>query len=112
MTLLRRQFLHVAASAAALPALSRMACVQAYPTRRITFVNPAAAGGPIDVVARVIGDRMRVTLGQPIVVDNVTGGVIGVVRAARAAPDGYPSALAIGAHTLAAQRFILLCRTY
>jgi tripartite-type tricarboxylate transporter receptor subunit TctC len=85
----RRQFLYLAAGASSFPTLSRIACAQAYPTRRITFVNPAAAGGPIDVVARVIGDRMRVTLGQPILVENVTGGVIGVVRAARAAPDGY-----------------------
>jgi len=87
----RRQFLHLAAGAASFPTLSRMACAQAYPTRPITFVNPAAAGGPIDVVARVMGDRMRVTLGQAILVENVTGGAgtIGVGRAARAAPDGY-----------------------
>ena len=87
----RRQFLHLAAGAAWFPTLSRMACAQAYPIRPITFVNSAAVGGPIDVVARVMGDRMRVTLGQPILVENVTGGAgtIGVGRAARAAPDGY-----------------------
>jgi len=91
MKLPRRHFLHLSAGAAAWPVVSRMACAQAYPTRPITFVNPAAAGGPIDVVARVMGDRMRVTLGQPILVENVTGGAgtIGVGRAARAAPDGY-----------------------
>jgi len=87
----RRQFLHLAVGAAWFPILSRMACAQAYPIRPITFVNSAAVGGPIDVVARVMGDRMRVTLGQPILVENVTGGAgtIGVGRAARAAPDGY-----------------------
>ena len=91
MKLPRRHFLHLSAGAAAWPVVSRMACAQAYPTRPITFVNPAAAGGPIDVVARVMGDRMQVTLGQPILVENVTGGAgtIGVGRAARAAPDGY-----------------------
>ena len=91
MKLPRRQFLHLTAGAAALPAVSHVARAQAYPTRPITFVNNAAAGGPIDVVARVIGDRMRVTLQQPILVENVTGGAgtIGITRAARAAPDGY-----------------------
>jgi tripartite-type tricarboxylate transporter receptor subunit TctC len=91
MKLPRRKFLHLAAGAAALPTFSRLARAQAYPSRPITFVNNAAAGGPIDVVARVIGDRMRVTLRQPILVENVTGGAgtIGLVRAARAAPDGY-----------------------
>ena len=87
----RRQFLHLAASAAALPVLPSITKAQAYPTRPITFVNNSPAGGPIDVVARVIGDRMRVTLRQPILVENVTGGAgtIGLARAARAAPDGY-----------------------
>src|SRR5258707_712355 len=91
MKLPRRQFLRLAASAAALPAASRFAWAQAYPTRPITFVVPFAAGGPVDAMARVLGERMRATLGQPILVESVTGagGSIGVGRVARAAPDGY-----------------------
>jgi tripartite-type tricarboxylate transporter receptor subunit TctC len=91
MKLPRRQFLHLAASAAALPAVSRVAWAQTYPTRPITFVVPFAAGGPVDAMARVLGERMRATLGQTIVVESVTGagGSIGVGRVARASPDGY-----------------------
>src|SRR6516165_12300179 len=57
----RRQFLHLAAGAASFPTLSRMACAQAYPIRPITFVNSAAVGGPIDVVARVMGEDRKST---------------------------------------------------
>src|SRR5882672_2534876 len=91
MKLSRRQFLHLAAGAAALPAVSRFAWAQTYPTRPITFVVPFAAGGPVDAMARVLGERMRATLGQPILVESVTGagGSIGVGRVARASPDGY-----------------------
>src|SRR5262245_16526848 len=87
----RRQLLHIAAGAATLPVLPSITKAQAYPTRPITFVNNSPAGGPIDVVARVIGDRMRVTLRQPILVENVTGGAgaIGLARAARAEADEY-----------------------
>jgi tripartite-type tricarboxylate transporter receptor subunit TctC len=67
------------------------AAAQGYPSRAITFVVPFAAGGPTDTIARIMADRMRQTLGQTIVVENVTGaaGSIGVGRVARAAPDGY-----------------------
>jgi tripartite-type tricarboxylate transporter receptor subunit TctC len=77
--------------------LAGLASVQAqtYPTKPITFNVPFAAGGPSDALARVLGERMRVELGQPILVENVTGaaGSIGVGRAARAAPDGYTVSL-------------------
>jgi tripartite-type tricarboxylate transporter receptor subunit TctC len=71
---------------AAVPAMS-----QTYPTRPITMVLPFAAGGPTDTLARIIAERMRVSLGQPVIIENVTGaaGTIGVTRAARASPDGY-----------------------
>ena len=64
---------------------------QTYPSRPITMVVPYSAGGPTDTIARIMAERMRVPLGQTIVVENVTGagGTIGVGRVARAAPDGY-----------------------
>jgi tripartite-type tricarboxylate transporter receptor subunit TctC len=91
MKLSRRIFLHLAAGAGALPAVSRIAKAQTYPTRPITIIVPFPAGGPADAIARIIGEHMRATLGQPVIIENVTGagGSIGVGRAARAAPDGY-----------------------
>jgi len=87
----RRQFLQLAASAAALPAVSLMARAQTYPTRPITMIVPFPPGGPTDVVGRVIAERIRNSLGQPIIIENVSGadGSIGVGRAARARADGY-----------------------
>src|SRR5882724_2266491 len=91
MKIPRRTFLHLAASAAVLPALTHIASAQSFPTRPITIIVPFPAGGPADAIARIIGERMRVTLGQPVIIENVAGagGSIGVGRAARAAPDGY-----------------------
>jgi len=91
MKLPRRKFLHLAAGAATLPAVSRVADAQTYPTRPITLVVPFAAGGPVDTLARFLTERMRPLLGQPIIIENVggAGGSIGVGRVARAAPDGY-----------------------
>jgi tripartite-type tricarboxylate transporter receptor subunit TctC len=70
---------------------------QAYPSRPITMIVPFPAGGPTDTLARIVAERMRLALGHPIVIENVTGagGTIGVGRAARSAPDGY--SLGIGA---------------
>jgi tripartite-type tricarboxylate transporter receptor subunit TctC len=67
------------------------AAAQTYPTKPVTIVVPFAAGGPSDAIARILGDRMKATLGQPFLIENVTGagGSIGVGRAVRAAPDGY-----------------------
>jgi tripartite-type tricarboxylate transporter receptor subunit TctC len=64
---------------------------QVFPSRPITVVVPFAAGGPTDVIARTIGQHMRASLGQPVIVENVAGanGNIGVGKVARAAPDGY-----------------------
>ena len=91
MKLPRRQFLHLAASAAALPVMSRIARAQTYPSRPITMIVPYPAGGPTDTIARLLGERMRASLGQPVIIENVAGagGNIGVGRVARAAGDGY-----------------------
>ena len=64
---------------------------QDFPTRPITIIVPFAAGGPSDAMARVLAERMRVPLGQPVVIENVTGagGSIGVARAVQSPPDGY-----------------------
>jgi tripartite-type tricarboxylate transporter receptor subunit TctC len=84
----RRQFLHLAAGIAALPAVSQIARGQTYPARPITIIVPFAAGGGTDVIGRIIAERMRAS---PVIVENVIGaaGSIGVGRVARAAPDGY-----------------------
>jgi tripartite-type tricarboxylate transporter receptor subunit TctC len=87
----RRQFLHLAASVAALPAASRIARAQPYPSRPVTIVVPFPAGGPTDTLARIMAERMRISLGQSVIVENPTGaaGTIGTGRVARAPPDGY-----------------------
>jgi tripartite-type tricarboxylate transporter receptor subunit TctC len=76
---------------ATLLALSAGGARAAYPERPITLIVPFAAGGPTDVVARIVGDHMSRTLGQQLVVENVTGagGTTGTTRAAQANPDGY-----------------------
>src|SRR5262245_47692680 len=91
----RRTFLHLAASAAALPATTRIAGAQAYPSRAITLVVGAAAGGPTDTIGRIVTERMRAALGQTIVIENngAAAGTIAHGRVARAAPDGYTLSL-------------------
>jgi tripartite-type tricarboxylate transporter receptor subunit TctC len=87
----RRTFLKFAAAAVVAPAFSRLAPAQTYPSRPITMIVPFPAGGAIDVIARNLAERMKASLGQPVIIENVTGasGSIGVGRVARAAPDGY-----------------------
>ena len=87
----RRQFLQLAAGAAVLPAVSRIAGAQAYPTRPITIIVPFAPGGSTDVAARIAADHMSRTLGQQVVVQNIAGagGTVGSTRGMRADPDGY-----------------------
>ena len=87
----RRTVLHLATGVGAWLALSRIARAQAYPSRPITMIVPLAAGSSLDVVARLVAERMGTALGQPIIIENVPGadGSIGVGRVARARPDGY-----------------------
>jgi tripartite-type tricarboxylate transporter receptor subunit TctC len=89
--LVRRRFLHLAAGTAVLPGTARLAWAQVYPARPITMIVPLAAGGTVDAMARVLAEWMKGPLGQPIIIENVTGaeGNIGTGRAARARPDGY-----------------------
>ena len=91
MKLPRRQFLHLAAGAAVLPALSRAANAQAYPTRPVTMVVTFPAGSGSDVLARILGPSLSELLGQQVIVENVggAGGITAAQRVARAAPDGY-----------------------
>ena len=78
-------------AAGVLAATVAAAAAQSYPSRAITMVVPFGAGGPTDALARIIAERMRVALGEPVLVENVTGasGTIGITRVARAAGDGY-----------------------
>jgi len=78
-------------AAAALAAFAGIAASQSFPTRPVTLIVPFPPGGSTDTAARILGDAMRPTLGQPVIIENVggAGGSIAVGRVARAAPDGY-----------------------
>jgi tripartite-type tricarboxylate transporter receptor subunit TctC len=91
MDLARRRFMLGAATAAAMPALSRVAMAQAYPARPIRFIVPLAPGGGLDFVARLIGEHLSRTIGQQVYLENKlgAGGMIGIETAAKSPPDGY-----------------------
>jgi tripartite-type tricarboxylate transporter receptor subunit TctC len=92
----RRKFLHLAVGAAALPALSRIARAQTYPTRPVRIVVGWAAGGASDITARLVGQWLSERLGQQFIIDNRTGfvGNIATEAVVRAPPDGYTLLLA------------------
>jgi len=105
MKLPRRQFLHLAAGAAALPATSRIARAQAYPSRPVRIIASAAAGTAMDVHGRLHGQWLSERLGQPFIVENRPGAAstIGAAEAIRSRPDGYtlfllPISLAVTAN--------------
>src|SRR5262244_2636281 len=81
----------VALAAAAAATSITNARAQTYPSRPLTMIVPLAPGGSTDVIGRIMAEAMRASLGQPVIVENVTGagGTIGVGRVARSAPDGY-----------------------
>src|SRR5262245_52949274 len=91
MKLPRRKFLHLAAGAAALPAVSRFAFAQAYPTRPVRLVVGAPAGGGFDIVARLMGQWLSERLGRPFVIENRPGASSNIATEAvvRAPADGY-----------------------
>jgi tripartite-type tricarboxylate transporter receptor subunit TctC len=102
MKLPRRQFLHLAAGAAALPAVSRVARAQAYPSRPVRIVVGFPAGGSFDVVARLFGQWLSERLGQPFIVENRSGagGNIGTEVVVNAQPDGYTLLLVNDTHAV------------
>jgi tripartite-type tricarboxylate transporter receptor subunit TctC len=87
----RRQFLHLAAGAAALPAVSRTARAQAYPSRPVRLIVAFAPGGIADTFARIMAQKLTESLGQPFYVENIAGatGSIGTGQVAKAPADGY-----------------------
>jgi tripartite-type tricarboxylate transporter receptor subunit TctC len=91
MKLPRRNFLHLAAGAAALPAVSGIAKAQTYPTRPVRLIVPLAPGGATDIIARLIGQWLSERLGQPSIVENRPGAGtnLGTEAVVRAPPDGY-----------------------
>ena len=91
MKLPRRKFLHLAAGAAALRAVSRFAWAQAYPARPVRIIVGFSAGGPSDIVARVMAQWLSERLGQQFIIENRSGAAsnIGTEAALRAPPDGY-----------------------
>jgi tripartite-type tricarboxylate transporter receptor subunit TctC len=102
MKLPRRKFLHLAAGAAALPAVSRIARAQTYPSRPIRVIVPFAADGQADIQARLIGQWLSERLGQPFVIENRPGaaGNIGTEAVVRAPPDGYTLLLVSTTHAI------------
>jgi tripartite-type tricarboxylate transporter receptor subunit TctC len=102
MTLPRRQFLHLAAGAVALPAISRSAWAQTYPSRPVRWIVPFPPGGGTDILARLIGQWLSERLGQQFVIDNRPGGGsnVGTEAAVHAPPDGYTLLLAASVHAI------------
>jgi tripartite-type tricarboxylate transporter receptor subunit TctC len=91
MKLPRRQFLHLAACAAALPAMSNIARAQTYPSRPVRLIVPVAPAGASDITARLMGQWLSERRGQPFIVENRPGAnnIIGTEAVVRAPADGY-----------------------
>jgi len=107
MKLLRRRFLHLAAGAAALPAMARIARAETYPAKPVRIVVGIPAGGPIDISARLIGQWLSERLGQQFIIDNRpgAGGNIGTEAVVRAPADGYTLLLAYASSAINATLF-------
>ena len=99
----RRRMLQVSLVFSALSAVHATAAAEVYPARSVTVVVPFPAGGPTDTIARILSERMSISLGQSFIIENVTGaaGTIGAGRVARASPDGYTLCVGfLGTHVL------------
>src|SRR5438132_7621887 len=96
----RREFLHLAAAAAALSAVPRLARAQAWPAKQIRAIVPVAAGSSIDIVSRIVFEPLSRQLGHPLIIDNRAGAgtTIGAAAVARAEPDGYTLLINSSAH--------------
>src|SRR5258707_7129032 len=102
MRVSRRRLLRLAADAAALPAVSRIAWAQAYPVRPVRMVLGLAPGGSVDIVARLIGQWLSERLGQPFIIENRPGaaGDIATEAVVRAPGDRYTPLIVLPAHTI------------
>jgi tripartite-type tricarboxylate transporter receptor subunit TctC len=102
MRLPRRRFLHLAAGTAVLPALSGSARAQSYPSRTVRVIVPYSPGGPTDVCARLIAQKLSDRLGKQFYVEDIAGagGNIGTGQAARTAPDGYTILITVNSYVI------------
>jgi tripartite-type tricarboxylate transporter receptor subunit TctC len=102
MRLPRRRFLHLAAGIAALPALPGLAKAQSYPSRTVRVIVPYSPGGPTDVCARLIAQKLSDRLGKQFYVEDIVGagGNIGTGQAARTAPDGYTILITVNSYVI------------
>src|SRR5438132_259712 len=100
----RRQFLHLAAGAAALPAVSRVARAQTYPSRPVRIIVGFAAGGTADIISRLIGQWLSERLGQQFIIDNRPGASsnIAMESVVRSPPDGYTLLLVVLSNAISA----------
>jgi len=102
MKLPRRQFLHLAAGAAAIPAVSRIAWAQTYPTRPVRVIVPFPPGGATDIFARLAAQKLTEHFGKQFYIENIAGatGNVGTAQAARAAPDGHTLLVAFSSYVV------------